>query len=279
MPLHRSGRSGTGCRHRIAGNNRIFRAKPGQGRIGYRQCRAGRACRSGADHAGRRMQRLHDALPYGDDADAYRIGRAAGGARSSRRISRSQAGKAVSAVLVKVKDGYSAQQVASNIAKATGIKSLGYVYPGGITATTKTNLKVIIRYVAVFITVFWTMGLVVMLAVFSSAMNERKREFAAYRILGADRATLVGIIVKESATIGAIGGVIGVTCTSLVVFPFSGLIAKELQLPYLQIGVGKVAVLIVVALLFAVLTGLVASLATAVRLSAPQAYLTLRKGE
>ena len=94
MPLHRSGRSGTGCRHRIAGNNRIFRAKPGQGRIGYRQCRAGRACRSGADHAGRRMQRLHDALPYGDDADAYRIGRAAGGARSSRRISRSQAGKA-----------------------------------------------------------------------------------------------------------------------------------------------------------------------------------------
>lgn len=29
-----------------------------------------------------------------DDADAYRIGRAAGGARSSRRISRSQAGKA-----------------------------------------------------------------------------------------------------------------------------------------------------------------------------------------
>ena len=93
-PLHRSGRSGTGCRHRIAGNNRIFRAKPGQGRIGYRQCRAGRACRSGADHAGRRMQRLHDALPYGDDADAYRIGRAAGGARSSRRISRSQAGKA-----------------------------------------------------------------------------------------------------------------------------------------------------------------------------------------
>lgn len=189
------------------------------------------------------------------------------------------AGKAVSAVLVKVKDGYSAQQVASNIAKATGIKSLGYVYPGGITATTKTNLKVIIRYVAVFITVFWTMGLVVMLAVFSSAMNERKREFAAYRILGADRATLVGIIVKESATIGAIGGVIGVTCTSLVVFPFSGLIAKELQLPYLQIGVGKVAVLIVVALLFAVLTGLVASLATAVRLSAPQAYLTLREGE
>lgn len=40
------------------------------------------------------------------------------------------ADKAVSAVLIKVKDGYSAQQVASNITKTTGIKSLGYVYPG-----------------------------------------------------------------------------------------------------------------------------------------------------
>ena len=113
------------------------------------------------------------------------------------------ADKAVSAVLIKVKDGYSAQQVAANITKTTGIKSLGYVYPGGITATTKSNLNVIIRYVTIFVAVFWIMGLIVLLAVFSSAMNERKREFAAYRILGANRSTLVGIIVKESAMIGA----------------------------------------------------------------------------
>ena len=186
------------------------------------------------------------------------------------------AGKAVSAVLVKVRDGYSARQVAANIAKATGITSLGYVYPGGITATTKADLKAIIRYAAVFVVVFWAMGLIVMLAVFSSSMNERKREFAAYRILGATRATLVGIIVKESAIIGVLGGLIGISCASLAVLPFNGLIAEELQLPYLQIGVGKVLVLTAVSLLFAVATGLIAVIATAVLLSAPQAYLRLR---
>lgn len=189
------------------------------------------------------------------------------------------AGKAVSAVLVKVRDGYSARQVAANIAKATGITSLGYVYPGGITATTKADLKAIIRYAAVFVVVFWAMGLIVMLAVFSSSMNERKREFAAYRILGATRATLVGIIVKESAIIGVLGGLIGISCASLAVLPFNGLIAEELQLPYLQIGVGKVLVLTAVSLLFAVATGLIAVIATAVRLSAPQTYLTLMEGE
>lgn len=82
----------------------------------------------------------------------------------------------------------------------------------------------IIRYVTLFVAVFWVMGLIVLLAVFSSAMNERKREFAAYRILGANRSTLVGIIVKESAMIGALGGVIGIAVASLAIFPFSTLI-------------------------------------------------------
>ncbi len=189
------------------------------------------------------------------------------------------ADKAVSSVLIKVKDGYSAQQVASNIEKTTGLEGLGYVYPGGITATTKSSLNSIVKYVTLFVAVFWMMGLIVLIAVFSSAMNERKREFAAYRIMGADRATLVGIIVKESALIGVSGGVVGVAAASLAIFPFSTLIGKQLQLPYLQTNAWNVIGLIAVSLIFAVFTGVLASIATAVRLSTPETYLTLREGE
>lgn len=212
------------------------------------------------------MQTVPDVVGY-----SAKVGHAA--------IPEEYADKAVSAVLIKVKDGYSAQQVASNITKTTGIKSLGYVYPGGITATTKSNLNVIIRYVTLFVAVFWVMGLIVLLAVFSSAMNERKREFAAYRILGANRSTLVGIIVKESAMIGALGGVIGIAVASLAIFPFSTLIGRQLQLPYLQTNMWNVLALIAVSFVFAVLTGLLASVTTAVKLSAPETYLTLREGE
>ncbi|MFR5004790.1 MAG: ABC transporter permease [Bifidobacterium dentium] len=194
-------------------------------------------------------------------------------------IPQEYADKAVSAILIKVKDGYSAQQVASNITKATGLKGLGYVYPGGITATTKNNLTVIVGYVTIFVAVFWIMGLIVLLAVFASAMNERKREFAAYRIMGATRSTLVGIIIRESVIIGALGGAIGVALASLAIFPFSTLIGRQLQLPYLQTNMWNVLALIAVSFVFAVLTGLLASVATAVKLSAPETYLTLREGE
>ncbi len=189
------------------------------------------------------------------------------------------ADKSISSVLIKVKDGYSAQQVASNIEKTTGLEGLGYVYPGGITATTKSSLNSIIKYVTLFVAVFWMMGLIVLIAVFSSAMNERKREFAAYRIMGADRAALVGIIVKESALIGASGGMVGIAAASLAIFPFSTLIGKQLQLPYLQTNAWNVIGLIAVSIIFAVFTGVLASIATAVRLSTPETYLTLREGE
>ena len=63
------------------------------------------------------MQTVPDVVGY-----SAKVGHAA--------IPEEYADKAVSAVLIKVKDGYSAQQVASNITKTTGIKSLGYVYPG-----------------------------------------------------------------------------------------------------------------------------------------------------
>ncbi|KFI50523.1 FtsX-like permease family protein [Bifidobacterium biavatii] len=191
------------------------------------------------------------------------------------------ADKAISAVLVKTGDA-DTKTVAANIAdtvKADGVTGLGYVYPGGVTASTKASLDAIIGYAGLFLAVFWIMGLIVLLAVFASSMNERKREFAAYRIMGATRGMLVGVIVRESATVGLIGGLIGIGSASLAILPFNTLIGARLQLPYLQSGAFTVLALIAAGLAFAVATGLIASVAAAVRLSAPETYLTLREGE
>ena len=189
------------------------------------------------------------------------------------------ADKAVSAVLVDVADGYDAHKVADNIAAASGLDGLGYVYPGGLTSTTRAGLDTIVAYAAAFLAMFWIMGLTVLIAVFTSATNERKREFAAYRIMGATRGTLVSLVVRESATIGFAGGVIGVALATLAIVPFSTLIASRLQLPYLQTGALRVLAMILLAVAFAVTTGVLACLASAVRLSAPETYLTLREGE
>ena len=190
------------------------------------------------------------------------------------------AGKAVSTVMIKVKQGYEAQTVAENIKRIDSrFADLGYVYPGGITANTKTSLTALVTYLKVFVAVIWVMGVIVLLAVFASSANERKREFASLRIMGATRGMLNVIILKESAIIGLIGGVIGVGVASLVIFPFSSLIGKQLQLPYLQAGPAVVIGFIAITIVCSTAIGIVGSLLTMWRLGRPEAYLTLREGE
>ena len=199
---------------------------------------------------------------------------------SKQVMSAEYAGKAVSTVMIKTQQGYEAQTVAENIKRLDSrFADLGYVYPGGITANTRTSLTALVTYLKIFVAVIWVMGVIVLLAVFASSVNERKREFASLRIMGATRGMLNAIILKESAIIGLIGGVIGVGAASLVIFPFSSLIGKQLQLPYLQASPVAVIGFIAVTIVCSTVIGIIGSLATMGRLGRPEAYLTLREGE
>lgn len=194
-------------------------------------------------------------------------------------IPKEYAKKAISAVLVKVSKGYSAKQVAENIRKTTGIPSIGIVFPGGVTATTQANLGVFTRTLTFVIAVFWIVGLLVLIAVFATSVNERKKEFASLRILGATRKVLLGIVVRESATLGFVGGVIGVASASLILFPYSSLIAQQLQLPYLEVTALPVIALMLASVLLALVAVIVASALTTLRIATTETYLTLRAGE
>lgn len=194
-------------------------------------------------------------------------------------IPKEYAKKAVSAVLVKVQKGYSAQEVAKNIRKTTGHSSIGIVFPGGITATTQANLGVFTRTLTFIIAACWLVGLLVLVAVFSTSVNERKKEFASLRILGTTRNMLLGVVVRESTILGLVGGVLGVASASLILFPYSSLISEQLQLPYLEVTALPVAVLMLASVLLALVAVVVASALTTLRIAMRETYLTLRSGE
>ncbi|RIY24278.1 ABC transporter permease [Bifidobacteriaceae bacterium NR021] len=194
-------------------------------------------------------------------------------------IPKEYAKKAVSAVLVKVQKGYSAKEVAKNIRKTTGLSSIGIVFPGGITATTQANLGVFTRTLTFIIAACWLVGLLVLVAVFSTSVNERKKEFASLRILGTTRNMLLGVVVRESTILGLVGGVLGVASASLILFPYSSLISEQLQLPYLEVTALPVAVLMLASVLLALVAVVVASALTTLRIAMRETYLTLRSGE
>lgn len=194
-------------------------------------------------------------------------------------IPKEYANKAISAVLVKLDKGYSAQKVADNIRKTSGLKGIGIVFPGGVTATTKDNLSIVIRSISIVIGILWIITVIIMVAVFASSINERKKECASLRIMGVTRSRLVKLMMKESFIIGLLGGIIGVSFASLILFPYSSLISKQMQLPYLEITAAPVIGLIIAGIAISLVTTMLTSMAVTWRIAMGESYLRLREGE
>lgn len=194
-------------------------------------------------------------------------------------VPKEYANKAISAVLVKLDKGYSAQKVADNIRKTSGLKGIGIVFPGGVTATTKDNLSIVIRSISIVIGILWIITVIIMVAVFASSINERKKECASLRIMGVTRSRLVKLMMKESFIIGLLGGIIGVSFASLILFPYSSLISKQMQLPYLEITAAPVIGLIIAGIAISLVTTMLTSMAVTWRIAMGESYLRLREGE
>jgi putative ABC transport system permease protein len=123
------------------------------------------------------------------------------------------------------------------------------------------------------------LALIVLAAVFSLSVHERKKEFAVLRILGATRRKLAAMVLSESALAGISGGAAGIVLASLVVFPFSTLIGERLALPWLDAPFFSITLLALGSLFLSALAGPLASLYSALRISGAETYYTMREGE
>lgn len=182
----------------------------------------------------------------------------------------------VSAVYVKVADGGDPQRVAGLInAKVRRVRA-------GATrtmiSTVSDSLNGVQTTVLLLIAAVWALALVILIVAFSMLVNERRREFAVLRVIGTSRRMLSRMILAESALISLIGGAAGVALAALAMYPFSGLIERTLNLPFLMPGFGTAVLLALATLALTVLAGAAASARTAFRLSRIDPGITLREG-
>ncbi len=182
----------------------------------------------------------------------------------------------ISAVYVKVKDGYDAGQVNNwlngHIRKVTAVRARSMFID------VSDSLSGIARAAWVLIGAVWALALVILLVVFAMMVHERRREFAVLRLLGVSRRGLRGEILAETALCGFAGALVGVGVAALGVFPFTTLIETRLGLPYLTPSAGTLLALAGGTILAALLVGLLAGAWAAARLSRTDPGTTLREG-
>lgn len=183
---------------------------------------------------------------------------------------------AVSSVMVKVADGYSAEDVTGDInihvrrVEATQAKTMVSSIAGGLSGVSAV--------IGVLIGLVWVLAFVILLVAFTMITNERTKEFAILRVVGASQKTLSALIRTESLMISAGGAVIGTALSCVIVFPFSSVIGSQLGLPYLMPGIIQICLIAAGSVAASMLAGILTSLISGSRIQRNETALVLREG-
>ena len=182
----------------------------------------------------------------------------------------------ISAVYVKVAEGYDVDAV--NNALNGHVRKVTAVRARSMFTDVSDSLTGISQTVALLIGAVWVLAFVILLIAFAMMVNERRREFAVLRLLGASRRGLSRLMLAESALCSLAGGMIGVGVAALAVFPFATLIETRLGLPYLTPPAREILAMAAGTLLATLLVGALASAWSAWRLSRTDVGIALREG-
>ena len=186
----------------------------------------------------------------------------------------------VSSVMVKLLPEASAKSVASALRSGPGAShSIEIVETAGMISSLAANLTFLNYLLLSASALVWILALFAMFLIFSASLNERKKEFAILRILGATRLRLACFLLLESFLVSLWGGLLGIICGWVLVFPFSTLIFRAMRTPYLQVTPVEALILAASTIAVTVVVGPIASMWSTLSLSRLDVYTTLREGE
>ena len=180
----------------------------------------------------------------------------------------------VSSVLIKVADGYDIDEVAGDI--NLHVRQVKAIRTQNMISGVSESLSGVSAAVSLLMVVVWILSAVILAIVFTMNINERKKEFAVLRVLGASRVKLAGLVFREAALYGFLGSLLGAGLTVLITALFTPAIENMIGLPFL---LPPVPVMLIAGALTVVLTvaaGAVTAASSAVKISKIDTGLILR---
>lgn len=188
--------------------------------------------------------------------------------------------RSYSAVLVRVKPGVDPISISDGMLDQLGLgANVNFVFASNMMSDTSAKLQRITGGLYGAAAGVWCVAAIVMFIVFFFAFNERQKEFATLRALGAPKSKVISLVLTESTLMSLIGSVFGIGFGALVVTLFSDTIADLIDLPYLTPSTAMVATTVLVSFAAGIVTCPIASLQTVWRISSRDIYTSLREGE
>lgn len=183
----------------------------------------------------------------------------------------------ISTVLVRVEEGIAPDRVAIRIEHdVDGVRAMA---SDEVISTVRKQLMGLLKGILIISALLWILSLLMMGFVFYMIVNERQRELGLLRSMGARKKHVFGLIITEAVIISGLGGIAGLISGSAILIIFKDAILQHLKLPYLLPQMTFLFELVLGAIIFSLLTGILSSLFPAVLASNMEPYEAIRKGE
>lgn len=182
---------------------------------------------------------------------------------------------AASAILLRVEDGYEISDVTDDInihitkVQATSTRSM--------VSDIASGLDHISGIIGILVGAIWVLAVIILIITFALLSNERKKEFAVLRVMGASQKLLSQVMGVETAVVSAVGAVIGIGVAFLVIAPITSGIQNALELPFLMPNAGILALISVSAIILSMGAGILTALLFAQRITKSETGLLLKE--
>ena len=180
----------------------------------------------------------------------------------------------VSSVLIKVADGYDIDEVAGDI--NLHVRQVKAIRTQNMISGVSESLSGVSATISLLMVVVWILSVVILAIVFTMNINERKKEFAVLRVLGASRVKLAGLVFREAALYGFLGSLLGAGLTVLITALFTPAIENMIGLPFLLPPVPVMLIAGALTIVLTIAAGAVTAASSAVKISKIDTGLILR---
>lgn len=184
--------------------------------------------------------------------------------------------KVVSCVLINVADGYTVEDVLNDI--NIHVRKVEAIQTKNMISGVSESLSGVSDVIGILMIAVWVLALSILVIAFAVSVNERKKEFAVIRAIGASGKKLSGLLLAEGLLTSLLGGIIGAGIGCLVVLPFGNLIETQLAMPFLLPAPWMILLTAVLSVVLATLAGALASMLIGRRVSRIDTALILREG-
>ncbi|MDR3074862.1 MAG: ABC transporter permease [Candidatus Methanoplasma sp.] len=182
----------------------------------------------------------------------------------------------ISVVLIRAEPGYDPNAIAEDI-NFSGL-NVDVIKSDAVVAGLTQQMGHLVGYIKVFEVMLWILAVVVLGVLFSVSINERKKEFAIFRMMGATRIKLLSLVFAESSVISIAGALIGVLMALLFVIPFSNSIGSSLGLPYLVPPLSSILFLVLLSVSVSFAIGPLTAMWSARRIGRSEAHSAFMEG-